>query len=370
MSMELSRRTVLKAGVVSTLIAPAASAEAAPILKNGSDISWITNYEAAGGKFFTTAGKVIDPFALLKSVKARVARIRVFVNPTYRNGRLSDALNLAQRAKSAGLEVCLDFHFSDDWADPGKQWIPTGWSTTNVSLLASQLKNYVTTTLVEFSKRGISLDYVQLGNEITNGMLWPLGKIEGSNATQWRNLATLYNAANTAFRTATPKAKSILHLDCGGDATRVRWWLYQAWIYGLRDYDIIGLSYYPQWHGSLAQLTETLEVAAWEFGKPTLIAETAYPYTTQTFGGDVIDPTKSFLKGYPLTPSGQASFLRKLKSIVRDLPNNNGVCFWWWEGMAGRVTNGSQTVLDFGMTNSVLIDTRSRPLSALSGLSS
>ncbi|NBW73641.1 MAG: hypothetical protein EBR26_04470, partial [Microbacteriaceae bacterium] len=220
--MEFSRRTAFKVALGSALLTPVSQANAAVVLRNGSDISWITNYEAAGGKFYTAAGKVIDPFALLKSVKASVARIRVFVNPTYRNGKLSDALNLAMRAKNAGLQVCVDFHFSDDWADPGKQWIPASWSKNSVTLLASQLQNYVVASLGEFTKRGIVVDYVQLGNEITNGMLWPLGRIDGANATQWQNFATLYNAANTGLRSAMPQAKSILHLDCGGDASRVR----------------------------------------------------------------------------------------------------------------------------------------------------
>jgi len=347
---------------------PTTASQAAVVLKNGTDVSWVTNYEAAGGKFYTSSGKLIDPFALLKSVKARVARIRVFVNPSYRNGRLSDALNLAQRAKNSGLEVCLDFHFSDDWADPGKQWIPAAWSKNNVSLLATQLSNYVTEALGEFKKRGIILDYVQLGNEITNGMLWPLGRLNGNDQTQWRNLANLYNSANSALRTTMPTAKSVLHLDCGGDAARVRWWLNQTWTYRIRDYDIVGVSYYPQWHGTLKQLQETLEVISYEFDKPTLIAETAYPYTTQAFGGDVIDGSKSFIKGYPLTPSGQAAFLRKLKTMVRTLPNDRGVGVWWWEGLAGRVSPVGQPITDFGMTNSVLIDLRSRPLSALSAL--
>ena len=365
--MEFTRRTALAAVLASPLITLPEEAFAAAALKNGTDVSWVTNYEAAGGKFFTASGKAIDPFALLKSVKAKVARIRVFVNPNYRKGRISDAINLALRAKNAGLEVCIDFHFSDDWADPGKQWIPASWPTNSLNALAEQLRNYVAVSLASFTNRGVEVSYVQLGNEIANGMLWPLGKIDGSTS-QWKNFATLYNAALDGLRTAMPKAKNILHLECGGEANRLRWWLYQAWANKIQDYDIVGLSYYPQWHGSLSQLNQSLEVIAWEFDKPALIAETAYPFTAARFGGDVIDPTKTLLKGYPLTPSGQASYLRKLNAMLRALPNKNGFGVWWWEALATRVTSSNQTLVDFGMTNSALVDLRSRPLSALSGL--
>ena len=367
--MEITRRTLLQAAVGTAVLSYPTASQGAVILKNGSDITWITNYEAAGGKFYTTSGKPIDPFAMLKSAKASVARIRVFVNPTQRNGRLDDAIALASRAKAAGLEVCIDLHFSDTWADPGAQWTPAGWSTSYVSLLAEQLAGYTTATLNEFTRRNIKIDYVQLGNEITNGFLWPLGKIDSSNPNQWRNLSSLHNAAANALRQGMPGAKSILHLDCGGDASRTRWWLGMADTYKIRNFDIVGLSYYPQWHGSIKNLTETLEVVSWEFGKKVLIAETAYPYTSQTFGGDVINPQKTILPGYPLTPSGQAAFLRKLKTIVKGLPLGNGVGVWWWEGLAGRVAIPGKPVVDFGMTNSTLIDTRSRPLSALAALS-
>ena len=368
--MEVSRRALLQTSLSAVLLGNSSQTQAATLLKNGVDLSWVANYEAAGGKYYSSSGRLTDPFALLKSVRASVARIRVFVAPSYRNGRLSDALLLAERAKKAGLEVCIDLHYSDDWADPGKQITPAGWSTTSVSLLATQVANYTASTLNEFKKRGINVDYVQLGNEISNGFLWPLGRIDSANPTQWQNFKQLYIAATAALRQTLPTAKNVLHLDCGGsDDARTRWWLYQTQIYRFGDYDMVGVSYYPQWSGDLTKLTKALEVISWEFDKKVVIAETSYPYTSQSFGNDVYNTKQSQLKGYPLTTSGQSAYLKKLKTIVKALPNNNGVGIWWWEGLAGRVSNNNLVLADFGVTNSALIDTRARALPALSSLS-
>jgi len=366
--VELSRKNLLQLSVTGLLGLTVSEAQAAAVLKNGIDISWLPNYEAAGGKFYTSAGKLIDAFDLMKLNGVKVVRLRIFVNPNYRNGKLADAISLATRAKTAGIDVCIDLHFSDDWADPGHQWTPAGWSTTNITLLASQVKDYVIRTLTEFKTRNLPVAYVQLGNEITNGMMWPLGKIDSSNATQWQNLAKLFNAATQGLRQTLPSAKSILHLDCSGDSNRLRWWLMNASYYWIRDFDIVGLSYYPQWHGNLKALNETLEVVAWEFEKPVLIAETAYPCTTGYFGSDVIDPAKSVLAGYPATTAGQASFLKKLNTIMKSLSYGNGVGVWWWEGMVPRVVANGQVVWNSGMTNSTLVSETGKALPALANM--
>jgi len=365
---EITRKSLLGMSLAGLLAIPGSPALGATTLNNGIDVSWLPNYESAGGKFYTAAGKLVDAFELMRLNGVKVARLRVFVNPNYRNGKLSDALALAARAKSAGIDICIDLHFSDDWADPGHQWTPAGWSTTNVTLLASQVKSYVVSTLTEFKTRNLPVAYVQLGNEISNGMMWPLGKIDSSNSTQWQNLAKLFNAATQGLRQVLPTAKSVLHLDCGGDASRVRWWLMNASYYWIRDFDIVGLSYYPQWHGGLKGLSETLEMVAWEFQKKVLIAETAYPNTTTTFGGDVIDPLRGVLPGFAATPSGQASYLRKLNSIVKSLSYGNGVGVWWWEGMVPRVMNNGQVVWTGGMTNSTLVSESGKALSALANM--
>jgi arabinogalactan endo-1,4-beta-galactosidase len=142
----------------------------------------------------------------------------------------------------------------------------------------------------------------------------------------------------------------------------------KASLYRMRDFDIVGLSYYPQWHGSIANLTETLEMVAWEFEKPVLIAETAYPYTSTRFGSDVIDVSKGVLAAYPATTSGQAAYVKKLTSIMKKLYANNGVGIWWWEGLATHVVRNNQVIWDSGMTNSTLVDGTGKALPALAAL--
>ena len=370
--MELNRRQVIAgtiAGMVSTSLLPSSPVLAATaVMQSGSDISWLPTYEAAGGKFFTTAGKPIDAFALMKASGFKVARIRVFVNPSDNNGRLDNAIALATRAKAAGIDTCIDLHFSDTWADPGHQITPAGLSTTDINLLASQVRSYVVATLNRFKALNLPITYVQLGNEISNGFMWPLGQMNSSSDQQWKNLAQLFNAATSGLREVAPTAKSVLHLDCGGDSSRVRWWLMKASLYRIRDFDIVGLSFYPQWHGSIANLTETLEMVAWEFNKPVVIAETAYPYTTTRFGSDVIDVTKGVFTAYPATPAGQASYAKKLVAIMKKLSNNNGVGIWWWEGLATHVMKNNQVVWDSGMTNSTLVDGTGKALPSLAAL--
>ncbi len=369
-NFKISRRSLLAVGLAGFLdmaISKSASA-ATTILANGVDVSWLPSYEAAGGKFFSTSNKQIDAFALLKQSGLKVVRVRVFVNPDERNGQLSDALALAARAKIEGLDFCLDFHFSDTWADPGNQRIPAAWSSTNIDVLSVQLKSYVISTLNEFKNRSLPIAYIQLGNEIAGGMLWPVGKIYGNDANSWRAFVKLYASAVSGMRTVYPLAKNILHLELGGQSSTIRWWLNNANLYGLTGYDIIGLSYYPQWHGTIDQLSSSLTTVAVEFNKPVLIAETAYPNTTATYGSDVINPVTGVVAGYPASASGQVSYIKKLQALLKALKNNKGVGVWWWEGLSTSVTTNGKVVWYKGMTNSAIIDPKGKALSVLANM--
>lgn len=345
-------------------------AHAAPVRKltNGVDISWLPDVEAAGGKFFTQFGKRISPIPLLAKNKIKVGRIRLWVNPVDAHGSLERALKLAKRLKAQGMQVCLDFHFSDTWADPGHQQTPAAWSDLPINELSDRLYEYVESTLKTFKRNGISPQWVQLGNEITNGMLWPLGAINSNDAGQWSRLSKLHNAASAAMRNVTPQAKSILHLDCGGDFHRVKWWLEQADAYGIDDYDVVGLSFYPQWHGTFADLKEVLEHIAITREQKVLVAETAYPWTNRRFGSDVINVDHPPLSGCSYTPAGQVAFVKKLQTLLLALPKNRGVGIWWWEGLSTRVGSGSAIRWNGGMANSTLVDTTRTALPSLIAL--
>ena len=275
-------------------------------------------------------------------------------------------MKLARRLKSNGLAICLDLHYSDTWADPAHQSPPAAWSTSSLPALTIEVEQYTDWVLGEFSAAGCAPQYVQLGNEITNGMLWPAGRVNVGSPTEWRALARLQNTATRVLRRRLPRARSVLHLDCGGDASRVNWWLANAGTYGLTDFDLVGLSYYSQWHGGLNQLAASLRLVAQGYRKPVVIAETAYPWTEQTFGGDIIDVSRATLPGYPATPAGQAAFLDRLQSMLRALPVNRGVGVWWWEGLATCVSSPDGSVSwNGGMANSALVRPNGRALPAL-----
>jgi len=370
--MELNRREFISASAISAALTvlPVNSAQAKPRkLKNGIDISWLPDVEAAGGKFFTSTGSVVDPILLMKISGISVGRIRVWVSPQVGNGSINRAIKLAKRLKQQGLEICLDFHLSDTWADPAHQSIPTSWSAESLTKLKKDVSAYVGDALQKFQLAKVAPQWVQLGNEISNGFLWPLGKIDSNSAEQWSSFVAIHQAATGALRKVAPKSKSILHLDCGGDADKLQWWLSTATQYRLTDYDVLGLSFYSQWHGSLAKLQRALTTAVNVSRKPVLIAETAYPWTVRKFGSDVLDVEKSGLVSLPLTEAGQASYVQQLQSIVRSLPNNSGLGIWWWEGLSRQVkTSNGSVVWNGGMGNATLVDSTGHPLKSLTEL--
>ena len=337
-------------------------------LSNGADISWLPEVEAAGGKFFDAKGRRIDPISLLKLSGAKVGRIRVFVNPQSENGSLNRAIALAKRLKANKLEICIDLHFSDTWADPANQTMPAGWSN-EIEQLENEVFEYTQQTLKTFVLSGVTPQWVQIGNEVAGGFLWPVGKITSGDASQWQNFVRLQNASTRALRAVLPKARSIVHLECGGDHQRVQWWLNNAQTYGLVNYDVLGLSYYSQWSGPLEELSKTLNVVTSEFKKPVVIAETAYPWISQQFGNDVLDTNKALLDGHPFTANGQKKFVLSLEKILRQQPGNRGVGLWWWEPMALKVLDSSGVIIwNGGMANSALFDIQGRVLPALNAL--
>ena len=369
--MKLSRRHfLLGSGIALSILTsqPKLHANKPRSLRNGADISWLPEVEAAGGKFFDAKGQRIDAIALLKRSGVKVGRIRVFVNPQTKNGSLKRAIALAKRLKANQLDVCIDLHFSDTWADPANQTLPAGWSN-EIDKLEKEVFEYTQTTLQTFVLSGVTPQWVQIGNEVAGGFLWPVGKISSGDASQWRNFVRLQNASILALRAVLPKALAIVHLECGGDHQRVQWWLNNAETYGLVNYDVLGLSYYSQWSGPLDELSKTLNVVTSEFKKPVLIAETAYPWISQQFGNDVLDTNKALLDGHPFTAIGQKKFVLSLEKILRQQPGNRGLGLWWWEPIAIKVLDSSGVVIwNGGMANSALFDSQGRVLPALNAL--
>ena len=255
-------------------------------------------------------------------------RVRVWNNPYDANGNgygggnndVAKAKEFADACRNAGLKMLVDFHCSDLWTDPGKQQEPKAWKGYTLEQKKEALNTYITKSLNTIDPSKDVVDMVQVGNEITKGLLWPDGYIE-----QTENMAHLLQAGIKGVREECPDARIVLHLDFGTDNKMYRQWFDQVSSYAL-DFDIIGMSYYPHWNGSLSLLLDNMN-------EDVLVAETSIGYTTETFGcnGIVYSKEHEKITGYPATQQGQEAFLRDLFATVRSVNNKRGIGVFYWE---------------------------------------
>ncbi len=231
---------------------------------------------------------------------------------------------LAVRVKNAGLKFLLDFHYSDTWADPAHQAMPSDWAGLTFPQLIQQMHDYNSNCITAFKAAGATPDFVQIGNEITGGMLFTSGQVPGSNATtQWSQLGQLMKAAIQGIQDAAGvnMPKIIVHIDRGGDWTTTKWFfdnLNQQAV----PFDIIGESYYPFWHGSLGDLANCLTNAVLRYGKPVMIVETAFPWTNSYWTTNIY--------GIPGTTNGQVQYVAALAQVAKNMPNGLGAGVFWW----------------------------------------
>lgn len=306
-------------------------------LLNGIDASFIPEYRDLGAKFYD-GGKVTDPLVSFSSRGANLLRIRVWVHPPKGYCSVEKTLELARDGKRAGMKLLIDFHYSDDWADPQKQIPPAAWKDMNESELAQAVYHHTKSTIQKLVDQGTPPDMVQIGNEIRNGTLWPIGDHRKSG---YDPLARLLRAGAKASREASPKTSIMIHHDQGAKLEECGSFFQALKDRGVR-FDVIGLSYYPWWHGTLANLERTMNGLASKFRKPVMIVETAYPFTLKWNDdtGNFVGEEKQLVPGYPATPEGQAAFLRELNRLVRAVPSGRGlgVVYWApeyiaWKGM-------------------------------------
>lgn len=333
----------------------------------GADFSDLKFFEDRGITY-KDGGQVQDGLQILKNHGINCIRLRIWTSsaaqakadPYNYTNNLAYNLPLAQRVKNAGLSFLLDFHYSDTWADPGHQSTPAAWAGLNFAQLVSQMRSYNSNTIVSFAAAGAMPDYVQIGNEITPGMLFTNGQLtpnwSPTNAS-WIRLGQLMNAAVQGIEDATnvtgaKMPKIIVHIDRGGDWGTTKSYFENLNAQGV-PYDIIGESYYPFYQGSPASLDNCLSNAAIEFGKPIIVAEDAFPYTNSCPSAWL-----SQLYGYPPTPAGQVSFIAALAQIVESVPNHLGVGFFYWgaeyQAASGVNEAGFNTSSFFGPDGNVL----------------
>ena len=333
---------IQKAGFLSGLLLGMTSVASATPFLSGADFSHLAFFESRGVTY-KDGGQVQDGIQILKQHGINCVRLRLFTSSTAQAA--TDPYNyinntaytvpLAVRVKNAGLLFCLDFHYSDTWADPTHQATPAAWASLNFAQMVQQMRTYNSNTIAAFAAAGAMPDFVQIGNEITQGMLFTnsagatIGKVSGSYNTSWSQLGQLMNAAIQGIRdvtnaTGAQMPKIIVHIDRGGDWATTMWFFDNLNFQGV-PYDIIGESYYPFFHGDPTNLNFCLTNAAARYAKPIIVAEDAFPYTNTC-------PTawKSQLFGYPPTPDGQVSFIATVAQIVKGVPNHLGAGFFYW----------------------------------------
>jgi len=240
----------------------------------GADISFLPQLEESGEKFLE-GGKEMDAIRLLKEHGLNYIRLRIFVNPENKDGYspgkgycgLSSTLAMAKRVKAAGLKLLLDFHYSDYWADPQQQFKPQAWQNLGFNVLKDSVKAYTENVLYALKKQGTLPDMVQVGNEINHGLLWPEGHI--SNPDQ---LAELLKAGIEGVSAVNPDLPVMMHIALGGQNDEAVFWLDNMLARGVK-FDIIGLSYYPRWHGTLDDLKSNLEDLLKRYHKPLNVVE-------------------------------------------------------------------------------------------------
>lgn len=281
------RRFLAAAGMV-LAIGMTASAQQATTFTRGADVSWCSEMEADGMKFYSTRGEETDIFQLLGSIGLNAVRLRVWVNPELTNyGAWSDKADVvakAVRAKQAGLDVMIDFHYSDYFADPGRQTKPKAWQGKDMAALKVALSDHTIDVLTALKEAGVEPRWVQVGNETTSGMVWDDGRIDWNrpNNVRYKNYVALSNAGYDAVKSVLPDAKVIVHHD-NGESDNV--WFYKDFKQYGGKFDMIGVSYYPDydnWQQTNADAQTNLRKLYNEFHVPVMVVETGYSTYNET----------------------------------------------------------------------------------------
>lgn len=298
----------------------------------GADMSLLAYFES-NGIAYKSGGQTQDALAILKSRGLNCIRLRLFTSsaaqaaadPYDYINNLTYTVPLAVRVKNAGLQFMLDFHYSDTWADPSHQAMPGAWTSLNFTQLVAQMRSYNSNCIAVFKAAGATPDFVQIGNEITGGVLWTNGQLYGFDpATQWSKCGQLLNAAIQGIKDAAGNnmPQIVVHIDRGGDWGGTQWFFDNLIQTQHVQFDIIGESYYPFWHGSLDDLSNCLTKAALRYGKPIFIAETGFPWTNSYWTTNIY--------GFSGTTNGQAQYTIALVQAVKNVPQNLGAGIFWW----------------------------------------
>ncbi|MEN6334625.1 MAG: glycosyl hydrolase 53 family protein [Phycisphaerales bacterium] len=286
----------------------------------GADLSFLGQAEQQG-TVFKDEGQARPGLQIFKDHGYNWIRLRLFHTPNRLPNSLEYTIAQAREAKKLGFKFLLDFHYSDTWADPAKQYIPKAWEGKTHEQLVTAVYEYTRDAIEDFVAADATPDMVQIGNEISNGMLWPDGKLPD----HWDNLADLVHAGIEGVKEGcgeAPHPKIMIHIDKGGNQAATKWFFDKWHSYGI-NYDVIGQSYYPWWHGSLLDLRDNLNFMAKEYKKDIILVEVAYNWRPAEY--------KNKLPPFPESPEGQRQFLDEVQRMVLATPDNRGKGVFWWE---------------------------------------
>jgi arabinogalactan endo-1,4-beta-galactosidase len=330
----------------------------------GADISSLKKSEEMGGIYRYADGSKADALQILKDHGLNYARLRVWVDPADGYHTRAEILEMALRLKSLDIGLLVDLHYSDTWADPGKQIKPAAWKDYDFEQLKRAVYEHTFDVCNSLVAQGTPPAMVQVGNEINAGMLWPDGDYNHMD-----NLADLLKEGYRAVKDCSSSTLVMLHIAEGGDNELARWW-FGGMTWREVPFDVIGISYYPYWHGSLAQLQYNLSDISARYDKDVILVETAYAFTDRDDDGHPNIVTGDMaIPNYPLTPEGQRAMLRDVMGIVRAVPDGRGLgVFYWdatWTAVTGNGWDPADPASGNAWENQALFDFDGRVLPAM-----
>lgn len=288
----------------------------------GADMSFLMEAEE-NGTVFKDNGVAKPGLDIFKAHGYDWIRLRLFHTPDVLPNDLEYTIKLAQEAKKRGMKFLLDYHYADSWADPGKQPLPAAWVGLSYEVLEDSVFEYTKKTIKTFRNAGVMPEMVQIGNEIRNGMMWPAGKLPEN----WDAFAGLIKAGINgvdAGRGQEMRPLIMIHYDNGADAKGNRAFYKKIESYGI-SYDIIGLSYYPWWHGNLLDFRENLLSLMDHFSQDIILVEAAYNWKPSEY------TEEGSLPPYPESPEGQREFLESVHETLINIPSSRMKGIFWWE---------------------------------------
>lgn len=300
----------------------------------GADVSHLDRLEVHTARF-ADGGIESDALSILQNHGVNWIRLRLWHTPDSRYSSLQRVIRMAKRAREMGLSFLLDIHYSDTWADPGGQTKPAAWADLEFDVLVDSVRTYTESVIRSLKAEGAMPQMVQIGNEIRSGMMWPDGRVGGSYDDQWPQFAELLKAGIEGVDAASTEEDSvevIIHIHSGGDVSGSRWFYDNLAAHGV-DFDVIGLSFYPWWHGGLSDLEANVNALATRFDKDIVIVETAYPWTLDWADqeNNIVGLQSHLHTGYPASIEGQGRFLQAVSSIVENASNGRGRGIVYWE---------------------------------------